>query len=190
MYFCTAILIVMPNLLDNISDSANSTIIVKSEFSVFFLSLFLANNYSVASIALVPPPTISLNNSITTSRLQTGGIAVYNCNSAINSSYLDIPVHAVFTWILRDSVIKSKNCFKISESNVSDTNSYFFTSTLKIAPIIREADEGVLTCRVYITPKGSNKHISDSLTIKKSIILQIGGIIVMCVHSLYIKLHL
>ena len=40
VYFCTAILIVMPNLLDNISDSANTTIIVKSEFSVFFLSLF------------------------------------------------------------------------------------------------------------------------------------------------------
>ena len=61
---------------------------------------------------------------------------------------------------------------------------------IKIAPIIREADEGVLTCRVYITPKVSNEHISDSLTIKKSIILQIEGIIVMCVHSLYIKLHL
>lgn len=99
---------------------------------------------------------------------------------------MDIPVHAVFTWILRDSVIKSKDRFKISESNVADTNSYFFTSTLKIAPIIREADEGVLMCRVYITPKVSNEHISDSLTINKSIILQIEGIIIMCVHSLYI----
>ena len=115
-----------------------------------------------------------------TSRLQTGGIAVYNCNSVINSSYLDIPVHAVFTWILRDSVIKSKDRLKISKSNAADTNSYFFTSTLKIAPIIREADEGFLMCRVYMTPKGSNEHISDSLTINNSIILQIEGIIIMC----------
>ena len=86
---------------------------------------------------------------MTTSRLQTGRIAVYRCNSAINSSYLDIPVHAVFTRVLGDPVIKAKDHFKISESNVADTNSYCFTSTLKIAPIIKEA--GFLTCRVYIT---------------------------------------
>ena len=89
----------------------------------------------------------------------------------------------MFIWILRDSVINSKDRFKISESNVADTNSYFFTSTLNIAPIIRKADEGVLTCRVYITPKGSNEHISDSLTINKSIILQIEGIV--CSFILY-----
>ena len=74
----------------------------------------------------------------------------------------------MFTWILRDSVIKSKDHFKFSKSNVADTNSYFFTSTFKIDPIIREADEGFLTCRVYITSIGSNEHISDSLTINKS----------------------
>ena len=152
----------MPNLLDNISDSANTTIIVKSEFSVFFLSLFQLN-------------TICINCISTPS----------NYYSVINSSYLDIPVHAVFTWILRDSVIKSKDRFKISKSNVADTYmQLFFTSTLRIAFIIREANEGFLTCRVYITPKGFNEHISDSLTINKSIILQIEGIIVMCVHSL------
>ena len=68
---------------------------------------------------------------------------------------------------------------------MADTNSYFFTSTFKIAPIIREADEGVLTCRVYVTPKSSNEHISDSLTINKSIVLQIEGIIVVCSFTVY-----
>ena len=80
VYFCTAIL-VMPNLLDNISDSANTTIIVKSEFSVFFLSLFQLNTICINCISTPSNYFFEqLNENFKTSNWRNSSLQLQLCN--------------------------------------------------------------------------------------------------------------
>ena len=48
----------------------------------------------------------------------------------------------------------------MSPSNTTNITSYH--SVLKIAPVIRSEDEGVLMCSIFITEDISNEYILDS----------------------------
>ena len=72
--------------------------------------------------------------------------------------------------------VHSKERFEISEmSPLTTTNITSYHSVLRIAPVIRSEDEGVLMCSVFITEDISNEYILDSSITNTSTALTIEG---------------
>ena len=108
--------------------------------------------------------------------LQTGDMALYTCTAMVTNTHIDLPVHAVFKWALGNLSVHSKERFEISEMSPSTTtNITSYHSVLRIAPVIRSEDEGVLMCSVFITEDISNEYILDSSITNTSTTLTIEG---------------
>ena len=108
--------------------------------------------------------------------LQTGDMALYTCTAMVTNTHIDLPVHAVFKWTLGNLSVHSRERFEISEmSPLTTTNITSYYSMLRIAPVIRSEDEGILMCCVFITEDISNEYILDSSITNTSTTLTIEG---------------
>ena len=127
-------------------------------------------------LPIVPSPNVTLSTSEPVSMLQTGDMALYTCTAMVTNTHIDLPVHAVFKWTLGNLSIHSRERFEISElSPLITTNITSYHSVLRIAPVIRSEDEGVLMCSVFITEDVSNEYILDSSITNTSTTLTIEG---------------
>ena len=125
-------------------------------------------------LPIVPSPSVTLSTPV--SMLQTGDMALYTCTAMVTNTHIDLPVHAVFKWTLGNLSVHSRERFEISELSPSTTtNITSYYSMLRIAPVIRSEDEGVLMCSVFITEDISNEYILDSSITNTSTTLTIEG---------------
>ena len=125
-------------------------------------------------LPIVPSPSVTLSTPV--SMLQTGDMALYTCTAMVTNTHIDLPVHAVFEWTLGNQSVHSRERFEISElSPLTTTNITSYHSVLRIAPVIRSEDEGVLMCSVFITEDISNEYILDSSITNTSTTLTIEG---------------
>ena len=126
-------------------------------------------------LPIVPSPSVTLSTPV--SMLQTGDMALYTCTAMVTNTHIDLSVHAVFKWTLDNLSVHSRERFEISElSPLTTTNITSYHSVLRIAPVIRSEDEGVLMCSVFITEDISNEYILDSSSTNTSTTLTIEGI--------------
>ena len=120
--------------------------------------------------------------------VQTGAMATFTCSATLNTTYIDLSVHAVFEWMIGGASLPSSDRFQL-DSSVTEVGSDNITyhSVLRIAPVTPEEDGSILECRVFITEDNSNVYISDSITVNTSVDVKLEGklsMYIIIIHAL------
>ena len=107
-----------------------------------------------------------------------GSIATHDCEVLVNVTYLDVPICPVFIWIINGEVVVL-NDDRISTVTTQafiqeGKNIIKYISKLTIAPVLM-ADEGLLTCVVYIKTKDSNELVYASQLVNSSRSIKLVG---------------
>ena len=108
--------------------------------------------------------------------VQTGAVATVTCSATLNTTYLDLPVRAVFEWMIGGTSLPSNDRFQLDSSATEvGSDNITYHSVLIIAPVTPEEDESILECRVFITEDHSNVYILDSITVNTSVDVKLEG---------------
>ena len=108
--------------------------------------------------------------------VQTGAVTTFTCSATLNTTYLDLPVHAVFEWMIGGASLPSSDRFQLySSATEVGSDNITYHSVLRIAPVTPEEDGSNLECRVFITEDNSNVYILDSITVNTSVNVKLEG---------------
>ena len=108
--------------------------------------------------------------------VQTGAMATFTCSATLNTTYIDLSVHAVFKWMIGGTFLPSNDRFQLDSSATEvGSDNITYHSVLRIAPVTSEEDGRFLECRVFISEDNSNVYILDSITVNTSVDVKLEG---------------
>ena len=71
--------------------------------------------------------------------VQTGAVATVTCSATLNTTYLDLPVRAVFEWMIGGTSLPSNDRFQLDSSATEvGSDNITYHSVLIIAPVTPE----------------------------------------------------
>ena len=77
--------------------------------------------------------------------VQTGAVATFTCSPTLNTTYLDLPVHAVFEWMIESASLPSIDRFQLDSGySGTEVGSDHITYLLIVVPITSEEDGSIL----------------------------------------------